>query len=147
MYIDNVVESERLIIATFFLSFHQSMCRGLMAASQPLIRLKQTKDLLASSSRNTATCNTSTQSSVCYHLNTLALTTNARPTTGRPPATNNGCVMWIHLQASICTEWAHSSMVVKSKSRVSSVREVRFRGEGGAFLKLVTLRFLRAAQP
>ena len=123
-YIDNV-ESERLIIATF-LSFHQSMCRGLMAASQPLIRLKQTKELLASN--RSSACSVSASSSVGHHLNTLALTTNARPVTRMPPATNNGCVMWIHLQASICTEWAHSSMVVKSKSRVSSVREVSFKG-------------------
>ena len=27
-------------------------------------------------------------------------------------ASNSGCVMWIHLQASICTEWEHTSMVL-----------------------------------
>ena len=92
-----------------------------MAASQPLIRLKQTKELLASGC--SSACVTS-QSSLGHHWNTLALTTNARPVSGMPTTTHNGCVMWIHLQASICTEWEHSSMVVKSKSRVSSVREV-----------------------
>ena len=82
-----------------------------MAASQPIIRLKQTKDLLASSLVEAGS-------------HPLALTTEAKPLVSTTRI-NSDCVMWIHLQASICTEWEHSSMVVKSQPRkAASVREV-----------------------
>ena len=89
---------------------------------QPRIRLKQTKDLLLPSPSRSA--NQAVSLAKVKIKEVSSWSTNSKPLTGMPN-TNNACVMWIHLQASICTEWEHSSMVVKSQQApVSSVREV-----------------------
>ena len=89
---------------------------------QPRIRLKQTKDLLLPS--RSANHPQAVSLAKVKIKEVSSWSTNSKPLTGMP-TTNNACVMWIHLQASICTEWEHSSMVVKSQQApVSSVREV-----------------------
>ena len=94
------------------------------SSPQPLLRLKQTKDLLLLPPPPLTPLASAEAPLAKLGKKVLSSTTNARPFTGMP-TTNNACVMWIHLQASICTEWEHSSMVVKSPPpRVSSVREV-----------------------
>lgn len=93
-----------------------------MPQPQPLIRLKQTKDLLSQSADPHQAPAASLARVKLKEVSSLS--TNSQPLTGMP-TTNNACVMWIHLQASICTEWEHSSMVVKGQQApVSSVREV-----------------------
>ena len=52
-------------------------------------------------------------------------------------ASNSGCVMWIHLQASICTEWEHTSMVL-SQNKIPGTVSI------ASLLQVGTLHYLIA---
>lgn len=88
---------------------------------QPLLRLRQQDELLARPP--TIKVNTNW---------TITKDTGPINATSAPPS-NASCVMWVHLQASICTEWEHSSMVLSVEAErpdhqnVSSIIQVKAR--------------------
>ena len=73
------------------------------------LRVKQPEELLAQPVKPAV------EAAAAVHvaeIDTPVRTTLPRVTSSSWSASNPGCMMWIHLQASICTEWEHTSMVL-----------------------------------
>ena len=74
------------------------------------LRLRQTQELLAPAQEAPATSTKNKHESQGTDvLRGAAIFRDAQPVA--TSTTSPSCVMWIHLQTSICTEWEHSSMV------------------------------------
>lgn len=84
------------------------------------LRLRQTQELLASTSSSTVVTTTASGTSQknCSGSNPgprgTAISRDAQPLS--TCTSSPSCVMWIHLQTSICTEWEHSSMAKRPQT-------------------------------
>ncbi len=106
----------------FFQVLHTILQRQSLASSTQVARLAAVRKqrALLTTSTSELQCFPSAPQVVPLNSAPVMLTASAPVTTGKRKLLQNGCIMWVHLQASICTEWEQNSMVLNPGSQVGA---------------------------